>query len=245
MPPSPAIAVKKARLDALRPLRGDSLANLRRVHDLELTWSSNAIEGNTLTALETSLVIEKGITVGGKPLRDHLEAVDHAAALDFVHALARKDMPLTAATVRELHGLVLQRSQPEAAGQYAQAARFVLTEDGLRHAFPSPAEIPALMGDFGDWLLRAMDTPEVAFQAHRELVGIHPFADGNGRTARLLMNLVLLRGGWPPIAIRPQDRLEYLRGLQESQAGRGEATYLALLWRRLEETLDEYLAALA
>ena len=117
--------------------------------------------------------------------------------------------------------------------------RYVLTEAG-RHAFPSPAEVPALMGDFAAWLGDAPDTPETAFAAHRRLVDIHPFNDGNGRTARLLMNLVLLRGGYPPVAVRPEDRPAYVRALQEA----GAASFDRLLYERLDATLDEYLNAL-
>ncbi len=239
------VAEKKARLDRLRPLHPNALHALQYVHDLELTYSSNAIEGNTLTALETTLVIEKGITIGGKPLRDHMEAIDHAEAIDFVRGLARRETPLTTGTVRELHALVLKRSQPEMAGRYADAGRYVLTDTGTRHAFPSPAELPALMGDLGDSMRGLTNTPEDAFRLHRELVDIHLFADGNGRTARLLMNLMLLRGGYPPIAIRPEDRLAYLRGLQTAQAGHGTAEFDGLLYARLDATLDDYLAALS
>lgn len=238
------VAAKKAELDQLRPLPPQALHNLEHLYDLELTYTSNAIEGNTLTALETTLVIEKGITVGGKPLRDHMEAIDHYDAIRFVRELARQDTPLTAATVRELHALVVQRSRPELAGRYATLPRYVLTDTGLRYHFPSPAEVPALMGDFGDALRAAESMPDDAFRLHRELVTIHPFDDGNGRTARLLMNLVLLRGGYPPVAVRPEDRLAYLRALQTAQAGGGKGDFDRLMYARLDATLDEYLRAL-
>jgi Fic family protein len=111
----------------------------------------------------------------------------------------------------------MQRSRPDIAGQYADLPRYVRTETG-RHSFPSPAEIPPLMTDFAAWLKASPDTPASAFEAHLQLVNIHPFNDGNGRTARLLMNLILIRGGYPPMAVRPQDRLEYVRSLQHAQA---------------------------
>lgn len=123
-------------------------------YDIERTYTSNAIEGNTLSAVETTLVIEKGIAIGGKPLKDHLEALDHY--------------------------------------------------DAIRYAVSLPGGIPSLMGDFAAWLATASDTIDTAFAAHRRLVNIHPFNDGNGRTARLLMNLILIRGGYPPVAVRPQ-----------------------------------------
>src|ERR1700690_161524 len=191
-----AIAAKKERLDRLRPISREALANLEHYYDIELTYTSNAIEGNTLSPVETTLVIEQGITIGGKPLKDHLEALDHYDAIRYVRQLGRESAPLTQGDVRNLHRLVTQRSRPDIAGRYADLSRYVRTETG-RHVFPSPAEIPALMGDFATWGRAAPDTPETAFTAHRRLADIHPFNDGNGRAARLLMNLILIRGGCP------------------------------------------------
>jgi Fic family protein len=236
------IADKKAELDRLRGLVPGALTNLEHAHDLELTYSSNAIEGNTLSAGETALVVERGITIAGKPLKDHLEALDHFDALCWVRALAHEAAPLRESDIRNLHRLVMQRSVPETAGSYADRARFVVTDSG-RRGFPSPTEVPALMGDFARWLAAAPATPETAFAAHRRLVEIHPFNDGNGRTARLLMNLLLLRGGWPPIAVRPEDRPAYLRALDHAQAGRGTASFDRLLYERLDAALAEYVRA--
>ena len=237
------IAAKKARLDRLRPLSPGALVNLEHAYDLELTYTSNAIEGNTLTQIETSLVIEKGVTIGGKTLKDHLEAIDHYDAIRYVRENASQSQPLSEFDVRSLHALILKRSAPDVAGRYATSARYVNTDAG-RHTFPSPAEIPALMGDFGTWLSAAPATPDTAFEAHRRLVDIHPFSDGNGRTARLLMNLILIRGGYPPIAVRPEDRLAYLQALQRAQAGQGDEALRRLLCERLDATLQEYLSAL-
>jgi Fic family protein len=237
-----AIAVKKAELDRLRQRAPGGTANFDHSQDLELTYTSNAIEGNTLTAVETTMVIEQGITVAGKPLRDHLEAIDHFEALGYVRKLAREGLPLSEMDVRNLHRLVMLRSMPDIAGGYADQGRYVLTDTG-RAGFPSPAELPALMGDFAAWLGAAPDTPQNAFTAHLRLVTIHPFNDGNGRTARLLMNLVLIRGGYPAVAVRPVDRPAYIAALQQSQSGGGSEGFSHLLYRRLEATLDEYLAA--
>jgi Fic family protein len=238
-----AIAAKKDRLDQLRPLKPEALANLQHYYDIELTYTSNAIEGNTLSAVETTLVIEQGVTIGGKPLKDHLEALDHYDAIRYVRELGRQTTVLTESDVRNLHRLVMQRSRPDIAGRYADLPRYVRTETG-RHAFPPPAIIPSLMGDFAAWLGTEPDTPDKAFTAHRRLVDIHPFNDGNGRTARLLMNLVLIRGGYPPVAVRPEDRVDYVRSLQRAQAGGGAESVHGVLYRRLNATMDEYLSAL-
>lgn len=238
-----SIAAKKERLDKLRPLSGKALATLEQYYDVELTYTSNAIEGNTLTRMETAIVIEKGITVSSKPLKDHLEAVDHYNALRYVRELARQDRPVTEGDVRNLHKLVVRRSAPDIAGSYADSVRYTPTETG-RHTFPSPAEIAPLMSDFAAWLRTAPSTPQTAFDAHRRLVDIHPFNDGNGRTARLVMNLVLIRGGYPPVAVRPEDRLEYIRSLAEEQAVGHADRFNALLYGRMDATLGEYLSAL-
>jgi len=230
----------KRALDALRPVPLPSLWRLRRWFDVDLTYTSNAIEGNTLTAVETELVIDKGITIAGKPLKDHLEALDHYDAIGLARDLARSGRSPTEADIRALHALVLRRSRPAAAGRYADEGRFVRTDE-RRHAFPPPAEVPALMQPFGLWLSESADSPDTAFEAHRRLVAIHPFNDGNGRTARLLMNLLLIRAGYPPISIRPEDRLAYIRSLAEDQAGRGDAAFRRLMLERLEATLEEYL----
>lgn len=238
-----AIAAKKDRLDRLRPLPAEALNNLEHYYDVEITYASNAIEGNTLSVVETTLVIEKGVTISGKPLKDHLEALDHYDAMRYVRELAREIAPFTESDVRNLHRLAMQRSRPDIAGKYADLPRYVRTETG-RYEFPSPAEVPALMGDFANWLRPAPATPETAFTAHRRIVDIHPFNDGNGRTGRLLMNLVLIRAGYPPIAVRPEDRPAYIAALQQSQAGQGSAAFETLLYQRLDATLGEYLEAL-
>ena len=238
-----AIAGKKAQLDRLRPLPPEALSNLEHYYDVEITYASNAIEGNTLSPVETTLVIEKGVTIGGKPLKDHLEALDHYDAMRYMRELARETTPITESDVRNLHRLVMQRSRPDIAGQYADLPRYVRTETG-RHEFPWPTEVPALMGEFASWLRSAPGTMETAFTAHRRLVEIHPFNDGNGRTARLLMNLVLIRAGYPPIAVRPEDRPVYVAALQQTQAGQGSEAFDSLLYQRMDATLADYLSVM-
>jgi Fic family protein len=237
------IAAKKRELDMLRAkIRPGVLDSLEHSQRIDITYTSNAIEGNTLTAGETALVLEKGITVSGKPLKDHLEAVDHAKALDWVLEIAAEGTPVREADIRNLHRLVMAQSAPEIAGRYADRARFVNTDAGVRH-FPSPLEIPARMKTFSDWLGDAPASPETAFEAHRELVRIHPFNDGNGRTARLLMNLILVKAGYPAIAVRPQDRPAYIAGLETLERGGGHAAFDRLMLDRLDQTLEIYLDA--
>ena len=236
-----SIAARKAELDRLRPLSGDALAGLQRYYDIELTYTSNAIEGNTLTLRETAELIEHGITVGGKPLRDHLESVDHHAALLWMRALAAGNDALDDATVRDLHRRIVARSEPAIAGAYSRHPRRVA---GSAAIFPNPAKVPELMAAFGADLARAEPLPAAAFEAHFRLTAIHPFADGNGRTARLLMNLLLLRAGYVPVAVRPEDRARYLDALERGSVAGDLGPFQALLHERLDATLADYVTAL-
>lgn len=235
------IAEKKAHLDRMRPLAAGALAQLQTYYDVELTYTSNAIEGNTLTHRETAEVIQHGITVGGKPLKDHLEAVDHYAAVQWMRGLATSPAPLSEDTVRGLHARIVARSRPDIAGQYSAFARRIA---GSPAVFPNPVKIPDLMEQFGRDLAGADSMPVAAFDAHFQLTAIHPFGDGNGRTARLLMNLMLIRGGYPPVAVRPADRKVYLDALEVGSIASDLGPFQEFMHGRLKETLGEYLGAL-
>ena len=235
------IAAKKARLDALRPLVGKSLGALQAWYDVELTYTSNAIEGNTLTRSETAIVLEKGITIGGKPLKDHLEALGHRDAIGYVRALAAVDAPIREGDIREIHRLVLARADPEEAGRYSRHQRAIA---GSPLMLPSPAEIPALMGDLAAWLASAPASHETAFEAHYRLVTVHPFSDGNGRAARLLMNLLLLRAGYPPVVIGPEERVAYLDALQARQLRDDAEPWRTFMAARLDASLTHHLMML-
>ncbi len=234
------IEQNKAALDRLRPFSDAALHQLQKYYDVELTYTSNAIEGNSLTHRETAEVIEHGITVSGKSLRDHLEAVDHYDTLLWMRTLAAQTTPINETIVTELHRRVVARSQPHIAGIYSPYPRRIA---GSRVIFPNPIKIPELMQTLGNWLATLSPTPTAAFDAHFRLAAIHPFSDGNGRTARLLMNLILLRGGYPPIAIRPEDRNRYLDSLELASLTDNLAPYHQFLIERLDATLSEYLSA--
>jgi len=236
-----AIDAKKAALDALRPLRAVALAQLRKYYDVELTYSSNAIEGNQLTARETAEVIEHGVTIAGKRLRDHLEALDHYEAVQWMRDLAARADPLGENVVTELHRRIVARSQPEIAGVYSSLPRRIV---GSNVVFPNPAKVPDLMAGFGRWLESVEPSVATALDAHLRLVSIHPFSDGNGRVARLLMNLLLLRAGYPPVSVRPEDRAAYLDAVEQAQLTGDDQNYRVLMLQRLDATLADYLAVL-
>src|SRR5580658_2103726 len=158
-----SIEHKKAQLDRLRPLTAGALAGLQKYYDIELTYTSNAIEGNALTHRETAEVIEHGVTVAGKSLRDHLEALDHYEAVQWMRGVAAQTTPIGEHTVCELHRRIVARSQPAIAGIYSPHPRRIA---GSPVIFPNPLKLPQLMEEFGAWLSSAPSTPEAAFDAH-------------------------------------------------------------------------------
>jgi Fic family protein len=236
-----SIRAKKAALDQQRPMAEAALRQLQKYYDVELTYTSNAIEGNTLTLRETAEVIEHGITVGGKKLKDHLEAVDHYDAVLWMRDLAGRNAAIGENTVCELHRRIVARSVPEIAGVYSSHRRRIA---GSPVVFPNPLKLPELMQAFGRDLEASPATPEAAFDAHFRLTAIHPFSDGNGRTARLLMNLLLIRGGYVPVAVRPEDRKTYLEALEHASLTDDQRPFQTFMLERLNATLAEYLSAL-
>ena len=241
MSPEADIDALKLRLDALRPVRRRAWAAILSANQIELSWASNAIEGNTLTQRETAELVEHGITVGGKPLGDHLEAVDHYDALGWVLQGAGPERALNEDLVCELHRRIVARSRPDIAGFYSTHPRRIA---GSMAVFPAPAKIPGLMASFGDWLSAAPRARAAAWEALWGLVVIHPFSDGNGRTARLLMNLILIRAGYPPVSVRPEDRSAYLDALEACSAAGTSMSLSTVLDARLLDTLAGYVEAL-
>ena len=235
----------KEKFNKLRPNAHDHLPpDLQRASDIELTYASNAIEGNTLSLGETAELIEHGITVSGKTLKEHLEAVDHYDAVQWMHSIAASPDPVGERDISEMHRRIVARSRPDIAGFYSQHTRRIV---GSPIIFPSPAKIPALMEQLGDDISTAPPTPHAAFDAHYRLVTIHPFDDGNGRTARLLMNLMLIKGGYVPVSVRPEDRHEYRDALKTAQLAQDPSApaFQAFMHRRLAETLEQYIADLS
>jgi Fic family protein len=238
-----AIDAKKRELDRLRPLPPEVVRSLDAWFRVELTYTSNALEGNTLSRRETAVVLEKGLTVGGKSLVEHLEATNHGRAIDFVSALVtHRKKPVSEDHVLRLHEVVLKGIHDGHAGRYRDVAVRIA---GSTVVLPNPRKVPDLMEALGRWLHEKSSLHPVAFaaEAHFKLVSIHPFIDGNGRTARLLMNLFLMRRGLPPAIIRPRDRVAYLGALEMAQLGGSRSAYDTLIARAVERSLDIYLEA--
>ena len=210
---------KKQKLDSFRPLPSALVANLEDWFKIELTYTSNAIEGNTLTRKETALVVEKGLTVRGKTLTEHLEAINHAQAIDFIKALVKaKREEISERVVLDIHSLILKRINDDNAGRYRSVA---IRIQGANVVLPNPIKVPELMEGFFEWLHGANTdhSVKIAADAHFKLVSIHPFADGNGRTARIFMNLLLMQNDYPPALIRKDDRDFYIDSIEKGQLG--------------------------
>ena len=218
--------------------------NLEDWFRVELTYTSNAIEGNTLTRSETALVVEKGLTVGGKSLQEHLEASNHAYALDWVRELAAQpDAVPSENELLQLHALILRGIDDQHAGRYRDVTVMI---SGSSVLLPNPFKVPELMEEFIQWLASStnLHPVELAAQAHYRFVTIHPFIDGNGRTARLLMNLILISHGYPPAIISKRDRLAYINSLEKAQLGGELDDYLKIIAKAVDRSLDIYLKAI-
>ena len=199
----------KKKLDAFRPFPAETLRSLREYYRVGLTYSSNALEGNSLTEFETKVVIEDGLTVQGKPLCDVYEALGHAEAYDHLQLMAT-DKQLEVSDILKLHELFYKRIDPSQAGKFRTAPVFI---SGSHYPLSPPEQIPMLVDELLAWYRRhelLLHPLELAALVHQKFVFIHPFVDGNGRVARLLMNLVLLRFGYPITIIPPILRLEYI-----------------------------------
>lgn len=237
-----SIEAKKRELDRLRPLPAAAVRSLEAWFRVELTYTSNALEGNTLSRRETAVVLEKGLTVGGKTLQEHLEATNHARAIDFVATLVESQQAVSEHDILRLHELVLEGIDDANAGRYRTVAVRIA---GSTVVLPNPRRVPELMREFAGWLGSGPGLHPVACaaEAHFRLVSIHPFVDGNGRTARLLMNCLLMMRGYPPAIIRPRDRTAYLGALETAQLGGPRTTYESLVVRAVDRSLDIYLDA--
>ncbi len=239
---------KKKTLDRCRPLDAALVRNLEEWFRIELTYTSNAIEGNTLTRAETAMVVEKGLTIGGKSIVEHLEAANTAAALDFVKAqIKRKPNELKEKDVLKIHEIILSGISKEDAGLYR---RVPVRISGSAVVLPNPKKVQDLMDEFFKWLKKEtkLHAIKLAAEAHYRLVTIHPFVDGNGRTARLLMNMILMMKGYPPAIIRKNDRLAYIKSLEKPQLVNGEADskndYFKLIAASVDRSLNIYLKAI-
>lgn len=201
----------------------------------ELAYTSNAIEGNTLTRKETALVIEENITSSSKPFVYYQEAVNHAKAFNKMLEILENNLPVNENAVLNLHKIILTGIDDLNAGFYRNC---MVRISGSRVILPNPMKVPDLIQEFFEWLNSSdITNPLTAIEAHYKLVSIHPFTDGNGRCARLLMNMLLLKANYSPIIIRPIDRKRYLDNLEKSQLSNNLTSYTMFMLSALERSL--------
>lgn len=233
---------KKETLAKQRPLPPAALKRMRAEFSVEWTYNSNAIEGNTISLRETRMVIEHGLTVSGKTLAEHFEINNHQKAIEFVEALAKTRSAINEGEILEIHRLVLDNIEKEFAGRYRTGRVRIL---GANFVPPNHLKISELIADLLSDTVRnpeKLNAVELAARFHHRFVWIHPFYDGNGRTARLLMNLLLMREGFPPAIILVNDRRKYYRALDAANDDNYDPFELFIA-QAVERSLDIFLEA--
>ena len=238
------VDVLKAQLLNLRPLSPEALQKIQEAWDIENTYESNRIEGNTLTLQETALVVNEGITVAGKSMREHLEAINHVEAIQYIKDIAKKNTDISERTIKEIHSLILHGISKRDAGAYRSVPVVI---SGSMHIPPQPYLIEPQMEQFMETFCQ-MEKDRVhpiliAAYLHDELVRIHPFIDGNGRTSRLLMNLYLLRSGYLMVTLKGSDaeKIRYYHALEKSHVEKQAEDFQLLVAEAEEASLTRYI----
>lgn len=230
----------KKELDSKRPIPKETLRSLEESVNLEWTYNSNGIEGNTLTLRETQVVLE-GITVGGKSIKEHLEVINHEKAILYLNDLVKENNPITEWNIKSIHQLVLKNIDDENAGRYRRENVII---KGATHIPPDYLKVPELMGklvlNYENW--KEFHPIIQATLLHSELVKIHPFVDGNGRTSRLLMNLDLMNHGYNPVIIKKENRLEYYEALDKSHTTGNYTDFVKFINKLEIEILKKYIS---
>lgn len=234
---------KKQHLQTSRPLPAIALNKIRESLSIEWTYNSNSIEGNTMSLRETQMVLQEGITVKGKSLREHFETHNHDKAIDYLYSIINETYILRSIDILSLHGLVLRSIEDDFAGRIRNGGVRIT---GANFTPPNANKVPDLLDELIDFINTNplnLNAIELATIFHHKLVWIHPFFDGNGRTVRLSMNLLLMRCGFPPAIILKNDRKKYYEALNQANNGNYQKLTL-LMCQSLERTLNIYINAL-
>lgn len=242
----------KATIDTFRPLKAELLGTLQEKLRIEWTYNSNAIEGNTLTFGETAFFLREGLTSEGKPLKDYLEAKNHAEAIDGLHEIIKHERPFTEGLMKELHAVLMKNiaytyakgadgrliQKPFHAGQYKIQPNHVLALSGKIHYYTDPLHVKDEMEALLQWFheTKNLHIVEKAAIFHYRFVAIHPFDDGNGRLARILMNLILMQSGYPPCIIHVAHRRKYLEALETIDSKKDYVPFLHFVAQELVES---------
>lgn len=233
----------KKSLDSFRPLEGIHIEKLNQYFDEEYTYDSNGIEGNTLTLQETSLILNKGITIGGKSMREHFEVINHKGAIDYIKDLVKQKEPLSKRVLLDIHHLILKNIDMQNAGKYRNVDVMIA---GSKHLPPTFLQVESLMEEYFDFYKKNKNTLNpviLSAEIHERLVSIHPFIDGNGRTSRLVMNLILLQHGFPITNISSQNDLrnEYYTSLEAVNIEDNKELFHKFIARNVKDSLIKYL----
>lgn len=238
------ILEKKKQLDAIRPIDNMQLQKLKHDFIVEYVYDSTALEGNTLTLNETRLVLNEGVTIGGKSLREHLDVTNQKEAMGWIESFVKEKRELKEADILTLHRITLKGISEYWAGRYKESQNRIL---GSKLKTTPPYKVSSEMGNLAHVLNKnplKYNPIELAAFAHHELVRIHPFADGNGRVARLLCNLILMSNGYPPVIVRKTDRKKYFACLEKAHFGNMKL-FVDFLALRVEESLMQYIGAVS
>lgn len=233
----------KKCLDSFRPLNKEQLENLQEAYDTEYTYESNRIEGNTLTLQETYLVIAKGMTISGKSLDEHLEARNHKEAINYIRDIVQQNSSLTESLLNSIHNIILGGIKPRDAGRYRSVPVMI---SNAKHVPPQPYLVPKKMEDILFWYNQNKDTlhpVQLASDMHEKIVTVHPWIDGNGRTSRLVMNLILLQHGYPIARISGDNdsRYAYYQALEQAQDSLDIDPFYKLISGYVKASFFEYL----
>lgn len=230
----------KSKLDKFRQFDSFRIA---QALELEYTFESNRIEGNTLTLRETDLVINEGLTISGKSMREHLEAINHVEAISYIKQLMERNFPFNERELLSVHNLILRGIIPEDAGRYRRVQVMI---KGSSHMPPQPFIVPKEMEDYFIWFEENKSKLHpiiLAAEMHERLVTIHPFIDGNGRTSRLVMNLILLQNGYVIANIKGdyESRINYYQALETAQTSSNKEDFLMFIAKTEKDSLERYL----
>lgn len=237
----------KKCLDSFRPLEGVQIEKLNEYFDEVYTYDSTTIEGNTLTLQETALVLNKGITIGGKTLNEHFEVINHKEAIDYIKEAVSKKIEFNKRLLLDIHSLILKNINPEEAGKYRKLDVFI---SGSEHKPVTYLQVEPLMEDYFNFYEENKDSLNpviLSAELHNRLVTIHPFIDGNGRTSRLVMNLILLQHGFPITNISSKNELreEYYKSLETSQVNSKHEIFNKFIIKNVKNSLINYLEAIS
>ena len=238
------IAALKKELDILRPFGADIAKSIKTLFDVDYTYNSTAIEGNTFSYQETKILLLDGITIGGKTVREHLEIINHKEAIDYIEELSKKSITeLHRTDIFNIHSIILHKIDSKNAGKYRNVPVHVFLKNGSKYQFCDPLLIIDEMDRYFNWLFTDKNEHPliIASEAHTRFVTIHPFADGNGRTGRLIMNLVLLQCGYVPVIIKNDKRTEYLDAIESWQNKNDKEEFYNMVADYEKESLEIYL----